>query len=133
MSNGEVFRTPIGSKFPLSARVSAGRGMVGVIMLHLCQSRPGRRRRQHWHGTQYMEKLSPADPGSRRIVLSFFLSFCHDVLPMAQTARFLFFTCVAIYSEVRQPSAVIVNVGFLSALLTNGAASVIKRFLQSHA
>ena len=33
------------------------------------------------------------------------------------------------YSMVRQPSALIVSVGFLSALLTNGAASVIKRFL----
>src|SRR5579883_412611 len=46
---------------------------------------------------------------------------------------FSFFTWSAAYSEVRQARAMMVSVGFLSALLTKGAPSVIKRFLQSHA
>ena len=46
---------------------------------------------------------------------------------------FRFFTCSPAYSEVRQASARMVSVGFLSALLTKGAASVTNRFLQSHA
>src|SRR5580765_6473962 len=37
------------------------------------------------------------------------------------------------YSLVRQPRAVMESVGFLSALLAKGAASVMNRFLQSHA
>ena len=39
----------------------------------------------------------------------------------------------AMYSDVRHAKAKIVNVGFLSDRLTNGAPSVTNRFLQSHA
>src|SRR3989442_249587 len=46
---------------------------------------------------------------------------------------FIFFTWSATYSEVRQASAMMLSVGFLSALLTNGAPSVANRFLQSQA
>src|ERR1700761_6481207 len=50
-----------------------------------------------------------------------------------QTLTLYFFTWSAMYSEVRQPRAEIVSVGFLSALLTNGAASVMNRFFTSQA
>src|SRR5579872_3023987 len=55
------------------------------------------------------------------------------VILLRHTPRLRFFTWSAIYSDVRQPRAVMLRVGFLSALLTNGAASVTNRFLQSQA
>ena len=43
------------------------------------------------------------------------------------------FRCSAMYREVFIESARIVQVGFLSACVTNGPPSATKRFLQSHA
>src|SRR5579875_406559 len=54
-------------------------------------------------------------------------------VPVIYILKFCFLTSSAMYSEVRQPRAEMVRVGFLSALLTKGAPSVMKRFFTSHA
>src|SRR6266542_2688025 len=53
----------------------------------------------------------------------------HRAYRFAPFHKLLAFSCVAMYSDVRHDSAMIVQVGFLSACDVNGAPSATKRFL----
>ena len=88
------------------------------------------RSRGHRNRPDNVENIAAAD-----VRLVMFLRFCFTLSAMTlflacfvSNLHVEFFYLIDNVFDVRQPSAVIVSVGFLSALLTNGAASVMKRF-----